>query len=362
MKICMIDEWLDVDFVSEVVGVIPQIEYIGDKIDRRDTVHISHGTICMALLVEALRNANILNKVQVIHFSITTQNKLRSYSHMLDALKYCYENEIDFVSLSIGVFQRSAIEDITKGEGRNPLIVAAASNDGRVTYPASLSDVLGVKLAVDGTVLRYKECVEPPDGIDVEANLPESAVTQLLWKQYGIDCYNTNSSIVPRVSAELIAKALYNKEIPVKSKASKWLAEGMLRFSDEFSFICNRDKPDEERSPTVFLPVQQSNKSEMLMKALELQRQFESLGYMCGILSEVLSKSDFEKGWYKLSLNQYSKSVIYYQKAVSDNPLLLLSDIVLAQNISIDKTICDWHVIENTVLVKMIIQHFSEEV
>jgi subtilisin family serine protease len=69
------------------------------------------------------------------------------YSHLISALNYCIEHEIDVVNLSLG---SSVVSDIVARrlalakEAGVACIVAAGNSSGEVQFPANLSDVLAV--------------------------------------------------------------------------------------------------------------------------------------------------------------------------------------------------------------------------
>lgn len=88
MKVCVIDEWLDSDLLDKITNGAVKIDCVGSGEVSLDFPAISHGTICTGLLVEALRENGVLGDVKLVHYSISTESELRSYSKMLEALEF----------------------------------------------------------------------------------------------------------------------------------------------------------------------------------------------------------------------------------------------------------------------------------
>lgn len=70
VKVCIIDEGLEVGKLNELVSDIPPINIIQDK-GFHNTSEIGHGTICSALLLESLHKYNIMDEVSITHYSVT---------------------------------------------------------------------------------------------------------------------------------------------------------------------------------------------------------------------------------------------------------------------------------------------------
>ncbi len=125
----------------------------------------SHGTLCMAVLIETLRRLGVLQSVELHHFSIGCLSNRRSEHALLEGLEYCVDRDIDLVSCSVGLFQRLWAKPIISflHQRDKPLVIAAAANNQHITYPAALPSVLGVKIAEEPFAVPCS-VTDPSDG------------------------------------------------------------------------------------------------------------------------------------------------------------------------------------------------------
>lgn len=360
MKVCVIDEWLDGNLLSEIVNETVSIEYIGGEETDTAFPKISHGTICMSLLVEALQDHKLLDCVHLIHLSVSTDRELRSYSKMLQAIKYCMEHHVDIVSISIGVFQRSLGIELANNINNQSLYVAATANDFTITYPASMPEVLGVRYARDKIKSVYKISSAPSDGVDIDARLPETSVMKLIEEKYGIRTQESNSAVAPRVCAELVAAELKIGKPLTKEIALEWLAKRGTIDKGGFQVPYAMRKAEDDKCPTVFLPVDNTD-NEQINKIIALQKHFEARGYTCGVISDFFAVSDFLQGRYRLNSSHIAESIDYYQSTTSENLFLLFAKEKLFSEEMVDWCIPKWWNKHQSELCDMILQKFPEE-
>lgn len=110
-----------------------------------------HGTIC-ALILEKYYPDCILSSIQIL------DKKGKGEIEKIElAFEWCYQNGVTLINLSLGTTNFSDCEKlnkmINKYANKGLIIVAATSNTGFLTYPASFSNVIGV--ATTGSPIQY---------------------------------------------------------------------------------------------------------------------------------------------------------------------------------------------------------------
>jgi subtilisin family serine protease len=109
----------------------------------------SHGTTCAAI-IRRYSPDTVLSSIKIL--SDISQHGMRE--QLLKALDWCIANNVRLVNLSLGTIDyrdfdaiRAAINNAYK---KGVLIIAACNNKNVFTYPAALSNVLGVKCYKNG--------------------------------------------------------------------------------------------------------------------------------------------------------------------------------------------------------------------
>lgn len=102
----------------------------------------THGAVCTLVLNKYLRTASVVNVRLLNNHGIGYIDKLD------DSLKQCSDKNIAVINMSFGsvhfLDKASIRKTINHYANKGIIIVAATSNDGYTTYPASLSNVIGV--------------------------------------------------------------------------------------------------------------------------------------------------------------------------------------------------------------------------
>ena len=175
---------------------------------------ISHGTLCTALLIEALVKYEILEQVEITHFSVADSSGEKSFMAIMAALEYCAAHEIDLVSMSVGMVSQARTKDMLPVLERlnHTVVVAAASNRFALTYPAAMPQVIGVKRAMQRQDDEIDRISNPIDGIDIVADLPETDVMKLFYERCNIAYRKSNASSSLNCAPEL-RKTLCKREL-----------------------------------------------------------------------------------------------------------------------------------------------------
>lgn len=149
-----------------------------------DPISISHGTICAAI-IQKYSSCKILSSVKILNEKTKCSKK-----QLIKALEWCVDNNINLINLSLGSIDfrdYSEIKNVINfAYSKGIIIVAACSNKGIFTYPASLSNVVGVKcdrkniLKINDYI--YNTCTI--DGIDITANSQHELIDFMENKNY----------------------------------------------------------------------------------------------------------------------------------------------------------------------------------
>lgn len=146
VKLAIIDDGINeglynISPIEENIEITPQLN-VRKRIGYNPYLP-SHGTICAAIIRKYLPNAP-LTSVKILN------GKSKCIKEQLvKSIEWCIDNGIGLINLSLGTvdyrdfeFIRSVVNHAYE---RKVIIVAAYSNDDIITYPASLSNVIGVK-------------------------------------------------------------------------------------------------------------------------------------------------------------------------------------------------------------------------
>jgi len=192
-SIAFIDDGINPDSVPEGVPFGSFAVDGGEVIDDAPMREVSHGTTCYEIFRDRVRASYHLTSLKVLDNTtgVGTNNAL------VTALRWCADQDIDLINMSMGTRQYSDFPHIVDAVNRlqNSVIVAACSNSNTLTFPACLPTVIGVRCC-------GKECLErgfayiqnPYDQVDVMAKLCDS-VGKLSNK--------SNSFAVPRITAHI---------------------------------------------------------------------------------------------------------------------------------------------------------------
>lgn len=325
MKLCVLDESLNKETLQSLFPVCPKTITAETK-DKAllepeggFVPPLSHGTLCMSVLIEALQKLEILQSVELHHFSIGYLANRRSEHGLLEGLKYCADQKFDLVSCSVGIFQRLWAAPIISflHEREEPLVIAAAANNRHITYPAALPSVLGVKLAGEPFTTPCS-VGNPSDGIDLLARCSESDVLDQMG--YGF----SNSILAPQICAQA-AKLLLEGVPAEKGQILSALTNGARIKSSEKPLLFGPTDPDDE-PPVVLFPYSGASYTEHFRQAVQLQRKFEENDYSCAILSDRLQAADFETGHFPVDPQDMERDISYYTRAAEHSLFLLVTE------------------------------------
>ncbi len=158
----------------------------------------SHGTLCSAIIKTYAPQAALVS------IKILNTNCVCNPDQLVTALEWCCKNRIRIVNLSLGSidyrdFPRIAAS-VNRIVKRGVIIIAACSNQNKYTYPASLSNVIGVKADLEGHLDegQFYYNLYPYDGIEITAFANHQLIDTCSFSR---TLYSTNSFAAPLITA-----------------------------------------------------------------------------------------------------------------------------------------------------------------
>ncbi|EJO5348232.1 S8 family serine peptidase [Clostridium botulinum] len=166
------------DGVNENCYNIGKLEYNIEidsqlKIKKRinyDSYSNSHGSICSAIIKKYFDNC-IISSIKIL----SSDSKMASAAQLVKAVEYCVNNNLQLINLSLGTVDQYYYDNLKRiinyAYKNNVILVGANDNNDKITYPASLSNVIGVRSDRSGKLKEneYNYYIYPYDGIDILA-------------------------------------------------------------------------------------------------------------------------------------------------------------------------------------------------
>lgn len=234
VKIAVIDN--GIDHMLREFG-IREKNYLDYK--NRKNIKFSHGTTCVLIIQKYISSSEIYS------LKVLDEKGQGSIEHLEPALRWCYKRGICVVNLSLGTTHYRDKDKIRKVinyyVNQGMCIIAASSNSGHITFPASFSNVIGVAannclyanlnkrrfLGID--VLALSEHTVRLDGensITQKSNSYAAPfVTALIAKCFSKRIYNN----IAEIKSEL--KRCRNKEIEVRVDYNEpdWISNAQIK-------------------------------------------------------------------------------------------------------------------------------------
>lgn len=156
IHVCVIDDGICGDEINTYKNI--QIRN-GKAVDSLNVCkNNSHGTGCAKVIAKHAEKEILISSV-----SILNRRCKGNIQSLCTAFAWCVENDVDIINLSLGsVFFKDKellLSAVNRCAENGIVIVGATSNEGYVTYPASFTNVLGVRSFDEkekrGCVARY---------------------------------------------------------------------------------------------------------------------------------------------------------------------------------------------------------------
>ncbi|GAA0114755.1 S8 family serine peptidase [Clostridium senegalense] len=236
VNVAVIDDGVGLGIYS-IPNIIRSVEItphlIVKDVEVYNLFNASHGTICASIIKKYYPEA-VLTSIKVLndksHKCIKEQ--------LIKAIEWCIENDIRVVNLSLGTIDYRDSEIIRKvinrAYSRGIIIIAACNNRDIFTYPASFTNVIGVKCSKTNTLKEgeYIFNLYSIDGIEITAcsehklfkNNCDSEVTRRC-NSYAAPMITAKTcniiSKFPNITLEMIKKELYKDSINYKNDKIK---------------------------------------------------------------------------------------------------------------------------------------------
>ncbi|MCL2361466.1 MAG: S8 family serine peptidase [Defluviitaleaceae bacterium] len=169
LKVAFIDDGINQGFISEE---IPFENYTADETGVREAssiTEISHGTMCYQIFRDQAQSSYHLISIKVLDNTTGTGN----HKSLLIALKWCANQNIDIINMSMGTRQYADFSSIARAieELSQTVIIAACSNSNNLTFPACLPNVIGVRHSNHPELIdNYMYIDNPHDQIEIMIN------------------------------------------------------------------------------------------------------------------------------------------------------------------------------------------------
>lgn len=192
------------DGVNPDVYKLPPLKYSlvveNDRITERELQKKiqSHGTVCAGIIYK-YNNDCCITSIKVLD-----HNLKGTLEDLNIAIKWCIDNKVDVINLSIGSVMKidylKMKSMIIRAVRKGITIVAAQNNRLRYTYPASMPEVIGVRHNEVLLAGEYRLKKSSEDGIDIFAS---SAHSIEKVKNGWHEVSHCNSFSVPFIAAEV---------------------------------------------------------------------------------------------------------------------------------------------------------------
>lgn len=158
--------------------------------------HLSHGTVCTALLAEAVPSA------QIIGISVAPKAPFQLLiPDVCAALSWCLDREISCICMSLGTTNwlgaQPLISLAKKLAEQGTAIFCAVDPSGRLTFPACYS--WAIAISCDESLLSLRRCA-PASGADYEMGWFPSQILDRLSLEEPFYLHRTSSMAVPYVA------------------------------------------------------------------------------------------------------------------------------------------------------------------
>ncbi|MFT8351142.1 S8 family serine peptidase [Clostridium saccharoperbutylacetonicum] len=239
VKVAVIDDGIFSEYPGIELCFDVEINSSLDVVNRiiNNEKRLSHGTICSWIIKEYTSRAEI-GSIKIL------DNNLRgNVQKLCSALRWCVDNGVKIANISLGsyVFSDYAIlrRFINKIAQEGLIMICASQNGTFITYPASFSNVIGVKYDTSGTLSKGDIKYNPIalDGIEFSTFSRHVLIDDLGTE---LVLHDANSFAAPMISAKA-CDILYNdptcsldyikKELIISSKNYYYKSNDCLFYS-----------------------------------------------------------------------------------------------------------------------------------
>lgn len=197
VNIAVIDDGVNEYLLGE--SVVQQLIFNEDLTIDTYTIdspeRITHGTLCAGIIKLYYPDIHIYS------LKILSDTLSGNIQKLFSALNWCVQNHIQVANVSLGSHCSTDLSEtqkvINQVAGQGLVIICAASNHRHITYPASFSNVIGVKREESNMLHEGEFYINDNivDGIEFTAFAKH--------KLDGKECSNSNSFAAPMITAKV---------------------------------------------------------------------------------------------------------------------------------------------------------------
>lgn len=277
---------LDIDLLHNIE--INHSLFVESKLDSEDITDI-HGTLCASIVKKYATNVNI-SSIKILN------NYKGNINQLYSALNWCIKHNINVINLSLGSIDFHDFDGISKIVNKiinkGIIMICASSNDDYITYPAALSNVIGVRCDKKNLLSEGEYFFEPNiyDGIDIIAF--SKHILNDIFKE-PIICENSNSFAAPLITSIVCNILNTNRNYSIDD-IKKQLSLQSKNYLCKKKFNILYRKPDWIQNAIIF-----SNKKDINSKA----------PYFFNVIEKIIIS---DKDIYKIITNK----MIYYNNII----------------------------------------------
>ena len=206
MLVAVIDSGVQLEKCLYLKTLQFDLEIISGKIQKRKNYGTIHGTLVSDLIKANCPDAEI-GSIKIIGTNNNCPNE-----YVLTALKWCVDNNIKWIHMSIGTTNWKFVErfEAIIRNSKDVVFVAARDNEGNVTFPADIPGVCAIERLWSTT--KHKNFFERKElgGYRLLTNYREP---ELLSKYYDSTTFYSNSYQAAITSGKLLYKYLNGKNL-----------------------------------------------------------------------------------------------------------------------------------------------------
>lgn len=291
VRVAVIDDGIFIENIDS-----PVISYAVDEgriceDDLHGIIPDSHGTIC-ARIIEKYSQANI----EFISLRVLNSVGRGPIDNLITALKWCAENEVDYINLSNGISQSNKLDELFevchKLHKNKKVIVAAQNNSKTCTYPADFPFVISVE----------QSSLFKPSSL-MQSNIYANGSHKIKLGDKSLLTEKCNSYACAYVLAKIISGKAYRMNYRLSTNAVQWLSE-KIRIEDlEEQLKC---QPDEETKYNIIV-----NQDSCLESLKKYKDHIHSIIYL-GSMPESLKRFSEKNGIFYWGFENFKFSVQHF--------------------------------------------------
>ena len=314
----LIDDGIE---LNKKLDIEKYIEITSDLKIKEDKILKSlHGKVCAEIIKK------YYSKAKFISIKALGDRMKGSKEQLIKAIEWCIDNKIKVINMSLGTINykdfESIKEVINRAYDEGIIIIAACNNRNIFTYPASLSNVIGVNSSENLKEGEYIYNLYPLDGIEITA----CGTHKLIFEDRITG--SCNSYAAPMITAkvcEIVEKypniTLEEVKIKLYENAINY-KKGTLRVNnyknidwinnDTLIYMRNKDRINIEQD------IEEINKDNYFVRnknSIIIDDEYESCNYKLTYPSENI------KFWHPSIIETFFKNAL---KKVLDVPLIVV--------------------------------------